>query len=80
MAASTSNRPIHAELQEVVAQLRQLQSVLAVAVGALHEQNADIDADIANLLRHSVGNPLHEQVARLEAILKRLPRTPARKR
>ena len=80
MAASTSNRPIRAELQEAIAQLRQLQSVLAVAVGALRQQNADIDADIASLLQRSLGDTLHAQVERLEAILKRLPRTPARKR
>jgi hypothetical protein len=52
--------------------------VLAVAVSALRRQNADIDADIANLLQRSVGDTLGQQVEKLEALLRRLP--PARPR
>ena len=55
-----------------------LQSVLAVAVGALRQQNADIDADIANLLQRSVADiPCEEQVQKLESMLSRLPRPPS---
>jgi hypothetical protein len=73
MAREISNRSARAEIQEVIDHLRQLQSTLAVAVGALRHQNADIDMDIANLLQRSVSGPLADQVERLEAVLERLP-------
>jgi hypothetical protein len=79
MASQKSSRPVRTELQEVVGNLRQLQSVLAVAVGALRQQNADIDADIANLLQRSVGDTLQQQVEKLESVLRRLPASIARK-
>lgn len=80
MVQSKSIRPAREELRDVVMALRGLQSTVAVAVGALRHQNADIDADIANLLQRSVGGPLEDCAQRLEAIAARLPRSPTRKR
>jgi hypothetical protein len=80
MVRERSIPPVRAELQEVIARLKGLQSTIAVAVGALRHQNADIDADIANLLQHSVGDTLAAQVQKLEALLSRLPRSSGRHR
>jgi hypothetical protein len=80
MTSNKMSRTVRVELQEVIARLRQLQSTLAVAVGALRNQNADIDVDIANLLQRSVGDTLQEQIDKLEALGRRLPPTPARAR
>lgn len=69
-------KPIHTarqQLGDAIAGLRGLQSTLAVAIGALRHQNADIDADIANLLQRSVSHPLEDQVQRLEWVLDHLP-------
>jgi hypothetical protein len=74
MARDRSTLTVRAELQDVIARLKGLQSTIAVAVGALRHQNADIDADIAHLLQHSVSDPLQDQVQKLEALLTRLPR------
>ena len=63
-----TRREVGAELGEVIRQLGQLQSALAVAVGALRHQNADIDADIANLLQRNVGDGLQEQIEKLESL------------
>lgn len=79
MPSRKPSRPVRAELLEVIATLRQLQSTLTVAVSALRQQNADIDADIANLLQHSVSASLQEQVERLEALRARLPGPPQRR-
>ena len=80
MASERASRTVRVELEEVIRALRQLQSTLAVAVGALRHQNADIDADIANLLQRSVGNTLQEQIEKLEALGRRLPVTRSRGR
>ena len=80
MVHSKSIRPAREELKDVIASLRGLQSTIAVAVGALRHQNADIDADIANLLQRSVGAPLEDCAARLEALLSHLPGPTSRKR
>ena len=76
---ASTRAPVRVELQTVIGNLRQLQSTLAVAVGALRHQNADIDADIANLLQRSVGDTLQEQIELLEAIVRRLPAARPRK-
>ena len=73
MVSGTARRPVRSELEEVVGHLRQIQSTLAVAVGALRLQNADIDADIANVLQRSVGDSLGQQVEKLETLIRRLP-------
>jgi hypothetical protein len=76
MISGKSTRSLRAELQEVIGELQGLQSAISVAVGALRQQNADLDADIATLLQRAVGDKLHEQVQRLETLLQRLPRSP----
>jgi hypothetical protein len=75
-----SSRPLRGELQEIIDSLKALPSVLAVAISALREQNADLDADVANLLQRTVSHPLQDQIQKLEALLSRLPATPSRKR
>jgi len=80
MVHSKSIRPAREELRHVITALRGLQSTLAVAVGALRHQNADIDMDVANLLQRSVSGPLEDCAERLEAIATRLPRSPSRNR
>lgn len=77
MSSGKSNRELRVELNEVIAHLHHLQSALAVAVGALREQNADIDADIASLLRTSVRDPLQRQIERLERLARHLHVSPA---
>jgi ABC-type transporter Mla subunit MlaD len=74
------SRSLRAELQEVIDNLKALPSMLAVAVSALREQNADIDADVANLLQRTVSHPLQDQIQKLEALLTRLPERSSRKR
>jgi hypothetical protein len=56
------------ELEQVIAQLRQVQSAVAVAVAALRQQNCELDEDIATVLQRSVADRLHEQIERLEAL------------
>jgi hypothetical protein len=80
MVHSKAIRPVREELRDVVTALRGLQSTLAVAIGALRHQNADIDADIANVLQRSISGPLEDCAQRLEAVATRLPRSPSRKR
>ena len=75
-----SSRPLRAELQDIVHNLKQLPAILAVAVNTLREQSADLDADVATLLQRAVSDPLHDHVRRLEALVSRLPATPSRKR
>ncbi len=73
-------KQVQSMLEEVLSHLRQLQSAVAVAVGALHEQNADIDADVAHLLQRSVRDPLHEQIDKLEAVVTLLSPPASRRR
>jgi len=70
---------VRSELREVVARLQQMQSVLAVAITSLREQRADIDIDVANLLQCAVADGLLRQVEKLQAVIRRLPPTPASK-
>jgi hypothetical protein len=77
---ATRNRQIRVLLGEVIGQLEQLHSTLAVAVGALRQQNADIDADVARLLQRAVGDKIQGEIERLEAALRLLPSGTARKR
>lgn len=80
MVSERTNSPVRVELQAVIGSLRQVQSTVAVAVGALRHQNADIDADIATLLQRSVGDTLEEQISKLEAVSRRLPPPQPRRR
>jgi DNA anti-recombination protein RmuC len=64
----SKTRPVGAELGQVISQLQQVQSAVAVAVAALRQQNCELDEDIATVLQRSVADRLHEQIERLEAM------------
>lgn len=52
-------------LEEALAHLVELRSMVVVAAAALREQNADLDADIARMLQRSVAQGIAEQIERL---------------
>jgi len=84
-SSSTAGRQIRVQLQGVLSGLREVQSAIAVAVAALSAQNADLDADVARLLRRTVGDKLEDQIERLDAVLRQLGpaelrRKPARRK
>ena len=73
MVAGKSNskaRSMGSSLGEVVLHLRQVQSAVVVAVAALRQQNCELDEDIATVLQRSVGDRLHEQIERLETLMR----------
>jgi hypothetical protein len=63
---------VQKELDEVVLQLKQVQSAVVVAALALRQQASELDEDIANVLQQSIGNRLQDQVEKLEALQKAL--------
>jgi hypothetical protein len=68
----SKTRSVRGELGEVVAHLRQVQSAVAVAVAALKQQNCELDEDIATVLQRSVADRLHDQIERLEGVMRRV--------
>jgi hypothetical protein len=66
----SKTRSVRGELGEVVMHLRQVQSAVVVAVAALKKQNCELDEDVATVLQRSVVDRLHEQVERLEAVMR----------
>jgi hypothetical protein len=73
MVAGKSNskaRTIRAQLGEVVLHLRQVQSAVVVAVAALRQQNCELDEDIAAVLQRSVADRVHDQIERLEGLMR----------
>jgi hypothetical protein len=69
----SKTRTIRGELGEVVLHLRQVQSAVVVTVAALKQQNCELDADIAAVLQRSVADRLHDQIERLEALIRAAP-------
>ena len=63
-------RSLRGELGAVVTQLQNVQSAAVVAVAALKQQNCELDADIATVLQRSVVDRIHDQVERLEALMR----------
>ena len=63
-------RSLRGELGAVVTQLQNVQSAAVVAVAALRQQNCELDADIATVLQRSVVDRIHDQVERLEALMR----------
>ena len=55
-------------LEEALVRLTEVRSMVVVAAAALREQNADLDADIARLLRRSVADGIAEQIERLRRL------------
>ncbi len=73
MVAGKSNsktRSMRGQLGEMVLQLRQVQSAVVVAVAALRQQNCELDEDIATVLQRSVMDRLHDQIERLENLMR----------
>jgi hypothetical protein len=66
----SKTRSVRGELGAVVAQLRQVQSAVVVAVAALRQQNCELDEDIATVLQRSVADRLHDQIDRLEGLMR----------
>ena len=67
-----SGRATRAGLEEVIQHLRQIQSAVIVAVGALRHQSCERDKDIANVLQHTVVDGLEDQIEKTEAVLRSL--------
>ena len=55
-------------LEEALARLVEVRSMVVVAAAALRQQNGDLDADIARMLRRSVADGISEQIARLRRL------------
>ncbi len=55
-------------LEEAMARLVEVRSMVVVAAAALREQNGDLDADIARLLRRNVADGITEQIERLRRL------------
>jgi hypothetical protein len=66
----SKTRSVRGELGAVVTHLRQVQSAVVVAVAALRQQNCELDEDIAVVLQRSVADRLHDQIDRLEAVMR----------
>lgn len=66
---SIQDDPLPAELHEHVRRLRLILPVISISVMALHRQNAELDADIASVLRHHACVPLDEEIERIESLL-----------
>ena len=66
----SKTRSVRGELGEVVTHLRLVQSAVVVAVAALRQQNCELDEDIATVLQRSVADRLHDQIDRLEAVMR----------
>lgn len=54
------------QLRDLIRQLRLAQSVITVAIAALRRQNADYDADVADVLERYVSDRLDMEVEKLE--------------
>jgi hypothetical protein len=70
----SKTRSMRNQLGEVVLHLRQVQSAVVVAVAALKQQNCELDEDIATVLQRSVADRIHDQIKRLEALMRAAPR------
>jgi hypothetical protein len=68
----SKTRSARGELGEVVTHLRLVQSAVVVAVAALRQQNCELDEDIATVLQRSVADRLHDQIERLEELMRRV--------
>jgi hypothetical protein len=71
----SKTRTIRSQLEEVAAQLRQVQSAVVVAVAALKQQNCELDEDIATVLKRSVADRIEDQIERLELLARSLPKS-----
>lgn len=70
--SNSKTRSMRGQLGEVVLHLRQTQSAVVVAVAALRQQNCELDEDIAAVLQRGVADRLHDQIERLELLMRTL--------
>jgi hypothetical protein len=73
MVAGKSNlksRSARAQVADVLLHLRQMQSAVVVSVAALKRQNCELDEDIATVLQRSVADRLHDEIERLEGVIR----------
>jgi len=72
VSAANSPPPIQLQLRVIAVELRCALSTLTVAVHALVEQNADIDADVALVLQRGASAPVHAALEGIERLLAEL--------
>jgi hypothetical protein len=65
---------ISADLRNIHTQLTLVMSLVVVSAGALENQNADNDIDVAMVLKRSVAPALYNQVERIAALAARCER------
>ena len=70
----SKTRSMRSRLGEVALHLRQVHSAVVVAVAALKQQNCELDEDIASVLQRSVADRIHDQIERVEALMRAAPR------
>lgn len=61
-------------LRDLIRSLNRIMSVVIVATHALEHQNADSDANVADILRTYAGNKLYIEIENAEAVLAKLDR------
>lgn len=61
----------HKKIRDMLLQLEQAHSAIAVAVAALKQQNCELDADIAHVLQRGAADRLQEPLESLQQLLER---------
>jgi len=61
-------------LRGLIRNLQRIMSVVIVSVAALEHQNADVDSDVAHVLRSYAGNKLYGEIESAGKLLKALER------
>ena len=65
----TTDDCLRFELREHVRKLRLMLPVISVSIMALHQQNAELDYEIASVLSEYASGPLDEEIEHLELVL-----------
>jgi len=60
--------PPRDQLLDVIGNLQLAMAAVIVCVAALRRQNADLDADIALVLKRDTGDRLHTEIEKLQAL------------
>ena len=63
------SKPVRDRLRELVRNLRLARCALLISAQVLEAQNADVDADVAHILRHDIGARLDAEIDKTEALL-----------
>ncbi len=64
----TGSPGAHGPLEEALARLAEIRSLVVVAAAALRQQNCELDEDIARLLQRGVAGGIAEQIERLRRL------------